>query len=41
MWRASLLDHFFGTGFDYDGIREAIMFYDMDRLDAPAIGAFV
>ncbi len=41
MWRASLLDHFFGTGFGTEGIREAIMFYDMDRLDAPAIGAFV
>ena len=41
MWRASLLDHFFGTGFGADGIREAVMFYDMDRLDAPAIGAFV
>ena len=41
MWRAALLDHFFGTGFGRDGIREAVMFYDMDRLDAPAIGAFI
>lgn len=41
MWRASLLDHFFGSGFGADGMREAVMFYDMDRLDAPAIGAFV
>lgn len=41
MWRASLLDHFFGTGMGAEGIREAIIFYDMDRLDAPAIGAFV
>jgi hypothetical protein len=24
-----------------EGIKEAIIFYDMDRLDAPTIGAFV
>ena len=41
LWRASLLDHFLGTGMGAEGIREAIIFYDMDRLDAPAIGAFV
>ncbi len=41
MWRASLLDHFFGTGMGARGIREAIIFYDMDRLDAPTIGAFI
>jgi hypothetical protein len=41
MWRASLLDKFFGTGMGARGIREAIIFYDMDRLDAPTIGAFV
>ena len=41
MWRAALLDRFFGTGFGARGIKEAIIFYDMDRLDAPAIGAFV
>lgn len=41
MWRASMLDHFMGTGMGADGIKEAIIFYDMDRLDAPAIGAFV
>ena len=41
MWRASLLDYFFGTGMGARGIREAIIFYDMDRLDAPTIGAFV
>ena len=41
MWRASVLDHFLGTGMGADGIREAIIFYDMDRLDAPTIGAFV
>ena len=41
LWRASMLDHFMGTGMGANGIREAIIFYDMDRLDAPAIGAFV
>lgn len=41
LWRASMLNHFFGTGMGEDGIREAIIFYDMDRLDAPTIGAFV
>lgn len=41
MWRASMLDRFFGTGLGERGIREAIIFFDMDRLDAPAIGAFV
>ena len=41
MWRACLLDRFFHTGLGARGLREAIIFYDMDRLDAPAIGAFV
>lgn len=41
LWRASMLDHFFGFGMGAEGIREAIIFYDMDRLDAPTIGAFV
>jgi len=41
IWRASMLSHFFGHKLDADGIREAIIFYDMDRLDAPTIGAFV
>ena len=41
LWRASLIDHFMGTGMGERGMREAIIFYDMDRLDAPAIGAFV
>ena len=41
LWRAALLDRFFGTGMGARGIREAVIFYDMDRLDAPAIGAFV
>ncbi|MCQ2056488.1 MAG: YkgJ family cysteine cluster protein [archaeon] len=39
LWRASMLDCFFGTGMGARGIREAIIFYDMDRLDAPTIGA--
>jgi Fe-S-cluster containining protein len=41
MWRCSMLDRFMGTGIGADGMREAIIFYDMDRLDAPTIGAFV
>ena len=41
LWRMSMLDHFMGTGTGADGMREAIIFYDMDRLDAPTIGAFV
>jgi len=41
MWRASMLDHFMGTGMGSKGMQEAIIFYDMDRLDAQAIGAFV
>jgi len=40
IWRASMLTHFMGTGMDASGIREAIIFFDMDRLDAPTIGAF-
>jgi Fe-S-cluster containining protein len=41
LWRASMLDRFMGTGMGEKGIREAIIFFDMDRLDAPTIGAFV
>jgi len=41
MWRSSMLTHFMGTGTGADGMKEAIIFYDMDRLDAPTIGAFV
>ncbi|MDR3075203.1 MAG: YkgJ family cysteine cluster protein [Candidatus Methanoplasma sp.] len=41
LWRASMLDHFMGTGMGERGMREAIIFFDMDRLDAPTIGAFV
>jgi hypothetical protein len=41
LWRMSMLDHFMGTGVGAEGVREAIIFYDMDRLDAPTIGAFI
>jgi Fe-S-cluster containining protein len=41
MWRCAMLDRFMGTGINEKGMREAIIFYDMDRLDAPTIGAFV
>ncbi|MDR3206645.1 MAG: YkgJ family cysteine cluster protein [Candidatus Methanoplasma sp.] len=41
MWRASMLDHFMGVGTGAEAMKEAIIFYDMDRLDAPTIGAFV
>jgi len=41
MWRASMLTHFMGAGTGESGMKEAIIFYDMDRLDAPTIGAFV
>ena len=41
MWRSSLLNRFMNTGSGENGMREAIIFYDMDRLDAPTIGAFV
>jgi hypothetical protein len=39
LWRSAMLDHLMNTG--DDSMREAIIFYDMDRLDAPTIGAFV
>ena len=41
LWRMSMIDHFLGTGVGAEGVRGAIIFYDMDRLDAPTIGAFV
>lgn len=41
LWRMSMLDHFMHIGNGADAVKEAIIFYDMDRLDAPAIGAFV
>ena len=41
LWRSSLLAHVTGEGLRYDGVREGIIYYDMDRLDAPTIGAFI
>ena len=41
IWRMSMLDRFMGVGCGAEGMREAIIFYDMDRLDAPTIGGFV
>jgi Fe-S-cluster containining protein len=41
LWRASLIAYLNGSGLDGAGIREGIIFYDMDRLDAPTIGAFM
>ncbi len=41
LWRMSMLDHFMGVGYSADAVKEAVIFYDMDRLDAPTIGAFV
>jgi Fe-S-cluster containining protein len=41
LWRSSLISQVFGTELDARGIREGIIYYDMDRLDAPTIGAFI
>jgi hypothetical protein len=41
IWRMNLLDKVFHVGRGVRGVREAIIYYDMDRLDAPSIGAFV
>jgi Fe-S-cluster containining protein len=41
MWRSAMLNLLLGTGTGGQGMREAVIFYDMDRLDAPTIGAFV
>jgi len=41
LWRASLLSYIHGGELDEKGVREGIIFYDMDRLDAPTIGAFI
>jgi Fe-S-cluster containining protein len=41
IWRMNLLDRVFSVGRGTRGVREAIIYYDMDRLDAPSIGAFV
>jgi hypothetical protein len=41
LWRTALLAAFFPGGKDGERMREGIIFYDMDRLDAPTLGAFV
>jgi hypothetical protein len=41
IWRASLIAHVKGTKLDGNGVREGIIYYDMDRLDGPSIGAFI
>ncbi|MDH7509334.1 MAG: hypothetical protein QHH00_08085 [Methanomassiliicoccales archaeon] len=41
LWRGSLLAFLRGGKLDETGVREAIIFFDMDLLDAPTIGAFV
>ncbi|MDD1756633.1 MAG: YkgJ family cysteine cluster protein, partial [Methanomassiliicoccales archaeon] len=41
LWRASLVAYLNGGELDEAGVREGIIFYDMDRLDAPTIGAFM
>jgi Fe-S-cluster containining protein len=41
LWRVSLLNTIHGGRPNREGIREGIIFYDMDQLDAPTLGAFV
>ena len=41
LWRASLIAHLRGGRLDRAGVIEGIISYDMDRLDAPTIGAFI
>lgn len=41
LWRVSLLNKIHGGRPNREGIREGIIFYDMDQLDAPTLGAFV
>ena len=41
LWRASLIAHLQGGKLDHAGMIEGIISYDMDRLDAPTIGAFL
>ncbi|MGD0818355.1 MAG: hypothetical protein ABR986_08175, partial [Methanomassiliicoccales archaeon] len=41
IWRASLIAHVKGTKLDGEGVREGVIYYDMDRLDGPSIGAFI
>jgi hypothetical protein len=41
LWRSSLIAHLRGGKLDREGMIEGIIAYDMDRLDAPTIGAFI
>ncbi len=41
LWRTALVCKVAGLRADSDGVREGIIYYDMDRLDAPTIGAFL
>jgi hypothetical protein len=41
LWRSSLIAYMRGGKLDRQGMIEGIISYDMDRLDAPAIGAFI
>ncbi len=41
LWRSSLLAYIQRGGLDKNGVMEGIISYDMDRLDAPTIGAFI
>jgi len=41
LWRTALLAAFFPGMKDGERMREGIIFYDMDRLDAPTLGAFI
>jgi len=41
LWRTSLIAAFFPGAADGERMREGIIFYDMDRLDAPTLGAFI
>jgi hypothetical protein len=41
LWRSSLIAHVRGGRLDREGMIEGIIAYDMDRLDAPTIGAFL
>jgi Fe-S-cluster containining protein len=41
LWRASLVAHIRSGKLDRAGLIEGVIAYDMDRLDAPTIGAFI
>jgi len=41
LWRVSLLNTIHGGRSNRKGIMEGIIFFDMDQLDAPTLGAFV